>query len=143
MVFGLGRKKQNAQSDGAADNAATGAPSLSGEAMDMVREAASSMSAGGMSAGGSAMAPAMAPKMAPTMAPTMATGAAASPVSVVPDSADTGQTRRRIRRVYINHGDLFFIYKLVIFYIIRVAIIHVRRCGLYCGARHRGLGWGA
>ncbi|MBL6673212.1 MAG: hypothetical protein ISQ31_09860 [Alphaproteobacteria bacterium] len=139
MVFGLGRKKQNAQSDGAADNAATGAPSLSGEAMDMVREAASSMSAGGMSAGGSAMAPAM----APTMAPTMATGAAASPVSVVPDSADAGQTRRRIRRVYINHGDSFFIYKLVIFYVIRVAIIHVHRCGLYCGARHRGLGWGA
>ena len=139
MVFGLGRKKQNAQSDGAADNAATGAPSLSGEAMDMVREAASSMSAGGMSAGGSAMAPAM----APTMAPTMATGAAASPVSVVPDSADAGQTRRRIRRVYINHCDLFFIYKLVIFYIITVAIIHVHRCGLYCGAHHRGLGWGA
>ena len=96
MVFGLGRKKQNAQSDGAADNAATGAPSLSGEAMDMVREAASSMSAGGMSAGGSAMAPAMAPAIVPTMAPAMATGAAASPVSVVPDSADAVCATRQV-----------------------------------------------
>jgi hypothetical protein len=57
--------------------------------------------------------------------------------------ADGDKTRRRIRRVYINHGDLVFIYKLVLLYIIRVAIIHVHRCGLYCGARHRGLGWGA
>ena len=57
--------------------------------------------------------------------------------------ADGGQTRRRIRRVYINHGDLVFTYKSVLLYTIRVEIIHVHRCGLYCGARHRGLGWGA
>ena len=51
------------------------------------------------------------------------------------------QTRRSISRIYINYFNLVCIHKLVIFHILRMAIIHVHRCGLYCGACHHRLGW--
>lgn len=76
MIFGLGRKKQNARMDATADGAADGAASsLSTEAMDMVRDAVSGMSAAG-------------PVMAPVMAPAMPAGVATPPGSVMPDTAD-------------------------------------------------------